>query len=722
MMDPGLSEKRGRRACTEFLEGTCNKGRDCPFAHIAEGDWACPRCGDHNFARKTSCRKCNTPKDGGSRASPMTSGRHGRGGQSLAPPPTAPAVVAQEINKVPCREFLKGQCNKGRDCKFSHIADGDWACPRCSDHNFGRNETCRKCGTGKPRARSEASRGAEMVSEVNGRSACKRFLKGTCEKGKDCIFAHVAEGDWLCPECGDHNFARNQTCRRCGGSQASIRNEAVGSANVMSEVNGRSACRLFLQGTCTKGKDCRFAHVAEGDWACPQCGDHNFAKNASCRKCNASKRDVRGRMSQNFLPPSGTDPALAKQGVKKVACALFLKGQCNRGKECAFSHIADGDWFCPSCEDHNFAKNETCRKCNTAKPSTPSNVVGNASTVSEVKGRSACRRFLAGTCNKGKDCLFAHIAGGDWICPECGDHNFARNDTCRKCGSSKPSVPIEPVIRREASGSSAGAIGELKGREACKRFLQGTCSKGKDCLFAHIAEGDWACPECGDHNFARNDTCRKCGDPKPSFVTASVERTNALSEVKGKSACRMFLQGICSKGKDCRFAHIADGDWVCPDCGDHNFARNETCRKCGTDKHSTVDAAVADAGRTSEAKDRSVGKWLGDWVCPECGDQNFARNDTCRRCGVPKPNFADEAFDDMDDTAVLAEVKGKRACKRFLDGTCHKGKDCAFAHVAEGDWTCPDCEDHNFAKNATCRKCGTPKTGTAREIVKRRKI
>ena len=28
--------------------------------------------------------------------------------------------------------------------------------------------------------------------------------------------------------------------------------------------------------------------------------------------------------------------------------------------------------------------------------------------------------------------------------------------------------------------------------------------------------GDWLCPRCADHQFARNSTCRKCGEPKPA--------------------------------------------------------------------------------------------------------------------------------------------------------------------------------------------------------------
>merc|ERR1711862_701366 len=30
------------------------------------------------------------------------------------------------------------------------------------------------------------------------------------------------------------------------------------------------------------------------------------------------------------------------------------------------------------------------------------------------------------------------VRPGDWMCPGCGNHNFARNEACRKCGHEKP--------------------------------------------------------------------------------------------------------------------------------------------------------------------------------------------------------------------------------------------------------------------------------------------
>mmetsp|Transcript_32230 Transcript_32230/g.85630 ORF Transcript_32230/g.85630 Transcript_32230/m.85630 type:complete len:353 (-) Transcript_32230:67-1125(-) len=71
------------------------------------------------------------------------------------------------------------------------------------------------------------------------------------------------------------------------------------------------------------------------------------------------------------------------------------------------------------------------------------------------------------------------------------------------------------------------------------------------------------------------------------------------------------------------------GDWVCKQCGDLQFARNPSCRRCGATK--PMDGH----------KERADGKpWFaepGDWVCSGCGDLQFKRNNNCRKCGLARP-------------------------------------------------------------------------------------
>merc|ERR1712127_781139 len=61
--------------------------------------------------------------------------------------------------------------------------------------------------------------------------------------------------------------------------------------------------------------------------------------------------------------------------------------------------------------------------------------------------------------------------------------------------------------------------------------------------------------------------------------------------------------------------NMKDGDWMCPNCGNHNFASRVTCNRCAHVR---------------------PGMKQGDWVCRSCKNHNFASRDTCNKCGTPK--------------------------------------------------------------------------------------
>merc|ERR1711957_937320 len=81
---------------------------------------------------------------------------------------------------------------------------------------------------------------------------------------------------------------------------------------------------------------------------------------------------------------------------------------------------------------------------------------------------------------------------------------------------------------------------------------------------------------------------------------------------------------------------ICPGDWICPGCGDHQFARNEACKQCSTPK--------PDGGVVAKAEMKD-----GDWMCPQCDDHQFAKNTKCRQCGAAHP----------EGGGTSAPVKGK---------------------------------------------------------------
>lgn len=206
---------------------------------------------------------------------------------------------------------------------------------------------------------------------------------------------------------------------------------------------------------------------------------------------------------------------------------------------------------------------------------------------------------------------------GDWSCPSCGDLQFARNETCRRCGTQR---------------SEEDAL-------AAKAALEA--------LALTMRPGDWICSRCNDHVFARHESCRRCSTPKPPNVEPAPLRVQVAR----------------------------DGDWNCRVCGDLQFGRNIVCRRCGADR--PLDAGLTAAVPTLPSRELVGREPLrpGDWICPRCNDHVFSRHDACRRCATPRPLTVDIS------SVPVREPKA-------------------------GDWTCRQCKDLQFARNQVCRRCG----------------
>jgi len=118
----------------------------------------------------------------------------------------------------------------------------------------------------------------------------------------------------------------------------------------------------------------------------------------------------------------------------------------------------------------------------------------------EKRSRVPCKFFEGGFCQRGDNCPLSHNAGDK--------------------------EPLTFWQKREYM---------------CTFFEEGKCIRGVSCAFAHGAEeldmiikfkaalkdedsegsrprkrpGDWDCPACNDRQFARNGSCRKCGEKRP---------------------------------------------------------------------------------------------------------------------------------------------------------------------------------------------------------------
>merc|ERR1711871_737177 len=107
-----------------------------------------------------------------------------------------------------------------------------------------------------------------------------------------------------------------------------------------------------------------------------------------------------------------------------------------------------GGWICPNCGDVVFAQHKLCRVCQTAKPG--------LDDPKEEKGGEA--KGSSGKDKKGPP-QFTYQMPGDWVCPNlsCQALCFAKRDSCRSCGTQRPSSSKNATECHlfRASGASA---------------------------------------------------------------------------------------------------------------------------------------------------------------------------------------------------------------------------------------------------------------------------
>jgi predicted nucleic-acid-binding Zn-ribbon protein/rRNA processing protein Gar1 len=169
--------RRGRDSRPGSRQGNDQRGRDRKFggdrdSSMKPGDWSCPKCKNHNYANKKVCNRtgCEEPKPrgGGGR------GRDSRGYQSS---------------------------NSG-GFNNSNMKPGDWSCPKCKNHNFSNKKVCNRTGCEEPKPRGGGGRGRDS-----------RGYQSSNSGGFND--SNMKPGDWNCPKCKNHNYAKRTVCNRC---------------------------------------------------------------------------------------------------------------------------------------------------------------------------------------------------------------------------------------------------------------------------------------------------------------------------------------------------------------------------------------------------------------------------------------------------------------------------------------------------------------------------
>jgi len=199
------------------------------------------------------------------------------------------------------------------------------------------------------------------------------------------------------------------------------------------------------------------------------------------------------------------------------------------------------------------------------------------------------------------------VRDGDWICPACGNNNFADRMVCnmRKCGAPRPGVgqffqqiPMQ-MMQMQAQMQQAQMQQAMPMRQ------------------------DWTCPACGNNNFADRMVCnmRKCGAPRPSWTGGEAD---AFTQMQGGGAAGvgggdMWGGGACAGG--------ATESW------------QETLPITMQSMAGSVMNAMGPCMGGGKGMGKGGKGRLPDWVCVQCGNRNFGDRTVCnmRKCSAPRP-------------------------------------------------------------------------------------
>ncbi|XP_010526796.1 PREDICTED: calpain-15 [Tarenaya hassleriana] len=253
----------------------------------------------------------------------------------------------------------------------------------------------------------------------------------------------------------------------------------------------------------------------------------------------------------------------------------------------------EGDWECGGCRNRNYAFRSFCNRCKQPRLLMDTNMPPDSKWLPRI---------------------------GDWICTGCTNNNYASREKCKKCGQPREVAAMPALAMPGPSLPThlqyfAGAMSQSSALLAYSNTAsQALVPKG-------WRNGDWFC-RCGFHNYSSRLQCKNCNEAAPPALGTKRLASEALapewdSKRLNQGYASMQLQpavsasypGISSGsapnwqaplpflqqtltaallGKGAK--QWRNGDWMCANCNNHNYASRPECNRCKT-KRDTVPEA-----------------------------------------------------------------------------------------------------------------------------------
>ncbi|WOK92887.1 nuclear pore complex protein [Canna indica] len=328
----------------------------------------------------------------------------------------------------------------------------------------------------------------------------------------------------------------------------------------------------------------------EGDWDCSGCRNRNYAFRSFCNRCK-----------QPRLLVDANTPAHSKW-LPRI-----------------------GDWICTGCSNNNYASREKCKKCGQSKeeaampaiampgPTLPAYAhyfamlqgLYGSPMNSALNGDPAIQSLLpssswsfGGKSKHGMEMALSYplsqnIRGdysftsntnqilpapkgwrnGDWIC-DCGYHNYSSRSECKKCNaplaSGAPSAATSTVSDMFSTlGTKRLASEEFAAVWDNKRLNAGDVNNTFLTNGYRSSYQDFEQPE--GYNY--DEVAEKNAD----FSIGSMQVNMHPSQQR-------TMPTLIGKGAK----QWRDGDWMCNNCNNHNFASRSICNRCKTQKEAAI--------------------------------------------------------------------------------------------------------------------------------------
>lgn len=329
-----------------------------------------------------------------------------------------------------------------------------------------------------------------------------------------------------------------------------------------------------------------------GDWDCPQCGDHQFARNRECRKCGAPNPDTPGVWSAR-KPRLGASGATEKWELCEKIKEWQRRGEGHKATWYKFCERVGTNHFDPSRHEVEDLRKfmDQCEKGHDLEAEEALLANSNEDRDPEKNWQVKRVKDFQKQGDEYKQCWYDFLQTQGTTNYDPNRHEAAVLKAFMDHAEATMPTPIETA--------RAQSLANKRAREAAGG--------------GHVNPTDWyALAEAMAGPMA--GPTRPSRDSEPAKLLPDWSNWNHQPREE-----RARDSGVGAGGKP--------GDWVCTNCQNINFSYRNTCNKC----HESNKGATR------------IGLKVGDWICPGCGDLVFASKDKCKMCKTAKPDIVEDA-------------------------------------------------------------------------------